>query len=210
MPLEYYVIGLVVVLFIWQSYRYRHFQWLWFSVVIWLVFGLFSSYLMPRVLGITHMPNLFIVQFYLFAGSIFFFLNHTHKLPVSQQDKTILTWHSPKSGVWLSTFAVSGLVMHAAFLLLLVLVWLKYPAGQTPMLFAQLFRLYALDPVYWFALQAWLMILMVLHRLILRQHLCMFSFGQIQVMFLLTLVLFFFYVINAYQLVIPLILYFLR
>ena len=41
----------------------------------------------------------------------------------------MLTWQNPEAGSWLTTFAVSGVAMHGAFLLLCVLVWLQYPSG---------------------------------------------------------------------------------
>ena len=124
LPLEYWAIGLMLGVFFWQTGRHQQFQWLWFTVVLWLVLGIFSARLLPNVLGITRMPNLFIVHFYMFMGSVFFFMNSSKRQPEKSDSARILTWQNPEAGSWLTTFAVSGAVMHAAFLSLCVLVWL--------------------------------------------------------------------------------------
>ena len=208
LSLESWVIGLMLSAFFWQTGRHQQFQWLWFAVVLWLVLGIFSARLLPNVLGITRIPNLFIVHFYMFMGSVFFFMNSSKRQPEKSDSARILTWQNPEAGSWLTTFAVSGAVMHAAFLLLCVLVWLQYPRGYTAMLPAQLLKLYALDPVYWFSIQLLMMLLFAGHRLMLRQPVYVFSLGQIQGGFLLALILFFFYITNVYQYIMPLIYYF--
>ena len=53
-----------------------------------------------------------------------------------------------------------------------------------------------------------MMLLFAVHRLMLRQPVYVFSLGQIQGGFLLALILFFFYITNVYQYIMPLIYYF--
>ena len=79
LPLEYWAIGLMLGVFFWQTGRHQQFQWLWFTVVLWLVLGIFSARLLPNVLGITRMPNLFIVHFLYGYGQCIFFHKQQQK-----------------------------------------------------------------------------------------------------------------------------------
>lgn len=202
MPLNNWAITAFIAIFCIQTMRKQQFQWLWFSVVVWLALGLFSAYILPNVMGITEMANLYLAHGYAFLGSIFFFLNAVERVPQPENGERKFTkWHSPKAGNWLTLFAVSGLVMHSAFIVLTILVWLQYPAGFTPILFARLWSLYMLNPLYWYAIQSLLMFLMVWHRTGTREPISVFSFGQIQMIFLICLILFTLDILNLYPLI---------
>ncbi|QMT30388.1 hypothetical protein [Alysiella filiformis] len=187
------IICLFVFIFFVQTLRQHQFNWLWFAVAIWLVLGLFSGSVLPRVLGITQPFNLYLAHFYVFMGSIFFFLNSTFRLPERKA-----TWHTPQVGAYLNLLAITGLCMHLAFGMLVALTWWTYPQGYAAMLPAKLFAMYALDPIFWYGTQFLLMLLFVLHRKMLGESARIFSLPQIQVGVLLCLLWQFLYVINAY------------
>lgn len=200
MPIEYWIIGLVICFFVLNTLRRQLFPWLLFSISAWCCVGIYSKYLMPSVLGITHVSNLFILQFYIFLGSAVFFLSNVMRLPdhINEKEYTTLTWQSPSAGGWLTTFAVSNLIMHCALITLISLVWLQYPTGHTVILAPKLFQLYALDPIYWFAIQLFIMGLLAIHRLMLHQPTYIFSLQQLYSIFLLTLILFITYIFDIY------------
>lgn len=211
MPLNHLAITAFIAIFCIQTMRRQQFQWLWFSVVVWLVFGLFSAHILPNVMGITEMPNLYLAHGYAFLGSIFFFLNAVERVPQPENsERKFMTWHSPSAGKWLTLFAVSGAVMHAAFLLLAGLVWLQYPDGYTPILPARLWSLYMLNPLYWYSIQLLMMGLLALHRVMTRESVGVFSFGQIQAIFLICLILFFLDILNIYRIIPLIILHFIN
>ena len=185
---------LFIVFFVIQTFRHHQFQWLWFAIALWLSMGLFSAYLMPRVLGITHLFNLYLVHLYVFLGSIFFFINSAHRLPERK-----LTWQASQTGSWLSLFATSGVAMHSAFLMLLILISWHYPSGSTAILSARLLTLYTLDPLYWYAIQAFVMVLFALHRWIQGDAPHVFSLSQLYTGFLLCLIWQFLYLLGVYQ-----------
>ena len=73
--------GAYFIVFAATAFRHARFQWLWFSIALWLVAGMFSGQLMPGVLGITHSANLYLVHLYICIGSVFFWLNDVSAYP---------------------------------------------------------------------------------------------------------------------------------
>lgn len=152
-------LGVMLCVFVWQVFRHGQLQWLWFSVALWLVLGWFSGSLMPRVLGITHLPNFFILHTYLFAGSVFFWLNNIQRLPEKNK-----YWHSRSGAVLLTLFCTSSLVIHLAFALFAVLITWVYPSGLSPYAAAFLWQLYFTEPLNILMMHAFLMIVFYLNR----------------------------------------------
>lgn len=186
-----WAISLFTLIFIVQTMRRHQFQWLWFAVAVWLSLGILSGRVLPHILGITTWTNLYLVHFYAFLGSVFFFINSVEKLPKPENKQNAAQmWHSPKAGVWLTLFALSGLVMHVAFLIWSVLVWWVYPEGYTSLLLIRLLFLYVSEPVYWYSLQLLIMLIFALHRLMVREALHVFSLPQLQMGLMLCLMLF--------------------
>lgn len=192
--LPFFILFLFVLLFAVQALRRHQFNWFWFAVAIWLALGLFSGSVLPNILGITEWFNAYLAHFYVFLGSIFFFLNGTFRLP-----ERVATWQAPQAGGYLTLLAVSGLCVHLAFGALLILTWWVYPQGYSAMLPAQLLAMYVFDPMFWYGAQALLMLLFALHRQIRRDGMDVFSLAQIQVGMLLALLWQTLYVMNAYR-----------
>lgn len=188
------VLMIFALLFVGNAFRQQKFNWLWFAVAVWLVLGLWSASILPSVLGITHLTNFYLLHGYIFTGSIFFFLNDLEKLP-----KRTATWQGARAGNYLSLLATAGLAMHVAFILLMLLVWWLYPAGQSAMLPARLMTLYVLQPVYWWSMQAFLMLLFALHRKMVGDAIHVFSLQQVQMGVFLALVWQFLYVVDAHR-----------
>lgn len=203
MPLNILAISIFTAIFCVQAIRKHQFHWLWFAVAVWLTVGGFSAYVLPNVMGITHQANLYLVHFYIFIGSIFFFVNDVKRLPTPDREGNprVMTWHSPEVGGWLTLLAVSGVVMHAAFALLAFLLWLKYPEGYTPMFSTRLLFLYVFNPLNWYGLQLVIMALLALHRVMMREPIHVFSLAQIQMTFLICLTWFFLSILNVYQII---------
>lgn len=185
---------LFITLFFIQTLHKQQFNWLWFAIALWLVLGLFSAQILPRILGITQMMNLYLAHFYVFCGSVFFFLNDTQRLPERQQ----ATWQAQTAGRLLTLLAVSGVSMHLALTLLFGIVWWHYPNGSTAIILPRLLTMYTLDPLFWYGTQMLLMILFALHRWCARDHSGIFSLQQIYAGVFLCLIWQYLYAINFY------------
>ena len=184
---------LFITIFFIQALRKQQFNWLWFAIALWLVLGLFSAQILPRVLGITQMMNLYVAHFYVACGSVFFFLNDVEKLPEKSS-----TWQSQTAGRLLTLVAVSGLSMHLALAILGGLMWWEYPNGNTPFVLSRLVMMYTLDPMFWYGSQILLMILFALHRWLMGEHSTIFSLQQIYTGVFLCLIWQFLYTMNFY------------
>lgn len=190
---NFWVVLLFTTIFFIQALRKQQFNWLWFAVAVWLVLGLFSAQVLPRILGITQPINLYWTHFYVACGSLFFFLNDAQKLP-----NHTATWQAQTAGSLLTTVAISGVAMNVAAAILVALAWWSYPSGYSVILLSRLLILYTLDPLFWYGLQILLMILFALHRWIARQPATIFSLQQIYTGVFLCLIWQFLYIINFY------------
>lgn len=167
---------------LWLIFRAGQFQWFWASIVLWLAVGFWGAKLLPGMWGITHVGPLFIPHFYLTAGSVFFFIDYWKKTP----DKGL--WEADSRYPLLSLFAVSNAVMTLAFATVALAVWYQYPQGLSVAAVPALLKIYALNPVYWFALQLVLMAVFYLHRtVVMKQPASLFSGRQLQGGYLMVL-----------------------
>lgn len=156
---QWWAVALMPGLFAAQAYRRGHFQWLWCAVLVWLGVGLISAMLLPKILGITHLANLYLPHFYLFIGSVFFFLNqvHTETLPSGRR-----YWTSRNGDVLLSLFAWANLVLHAAWAW-----WGLYcyaMGGVSAYVPVHWLAVYFASPLNWLLMLAVLMGVFYLHR----------------------------------------------
>lgn len=152
-------LGMMLCVFVWQTFRHGQLQWLWFSVALWLVLGWFSASIMPRILGITHLANLFLLHTYIFGGSLFFWLNNIHRQPENPR-----YWQSRDGAVFLTLLCATSLLIHLAFAIFATLVAWTYPAGLSVYAAAFLWQLYFTEPVNMLIMQAFLMLLFYIHR----------------------------------------------
>lgn len=181
-----WLIGVLVLAFAFHAIRHGALQWLWFSVAIWLALGLFSVQFLPRVLGIIHTANLYLAHFYVFVGSIFFWLNSVRKLPDEHRQTPL---YQGQTGAFLTLLALASLVMHLAFVLCVFLVWWWHPNALTPFLSPALLELYG-TPWLWWTFTAFIMDIFWLHRSWLnKQDAACFSATQLHIGFWLAFIL---------------------
>lgn len=174
------VLLLYALVFVVTAFRRGQFQWLWGAVLLWLGFGLISATVMPSVLGLTHLANLYPLPAYIALAGLAVFLGKA--------------WDgSPPNGrfalrgigSFLPLLAVSGLVVLTAFLLLASMIVLL---GQGE--FLPLFAIgVLLDPLYWLAIQATLMLTAAAARQFCGEEPTLFSVRQCLFLLLLALLL---------------------
>ena len=153
-------------------FRAQRFQWLWAAVLLWLGISALGARLLPGMWGFTHTGPLFIPHFYLTIASIFFFIDDSSKT----EDKKF--W-SAGEYAGLTLFAVSNVVMTLAFVFLACAVYFILPLAGSVFAWAALLKIYALKPIYWFALQGVLMLVFYLHRVVVcKQPASLFSMRQ--------------------------------
>ncbi|WP_225747938.1 hypothetical protein [Eikenella sp. Marseille-P7795] len=180
--LTLWVLSLYITLFLTAAFQRQQFSWLWGSVLLWLGFGLISARIMPGVLGITHIANVYPVYGYIVLASLFLFANGW------RYDARQMGWKLEGGGTFLAYFAVAGAVQHITLLFLLLIVIWQYPQGMSAPMLTGLLSLYFLQPVLWIAGQMLLMLLMWLHRRYLsREEVRFFSPLQLQGVLLLSL-----------------------
>lgn len=173
------IIVLYIAAFIHIAFRSGQFNWLWGSVILWLGFGILGAKVLPGIWGITHSASLLHPYFYISLASIFFFINHWQyqSLPklliVNRRSKNAYCTRSNKS-VFVSdpqvsslcTFwAVSSLILHLAFLLILLLSLWHYPEGNSSFALLSILQMYFLHPIFWIGAHSLLMLLMWLTRI---------------------------------------------
>ncbi|MBS4945405.1 MAG: hypothetical protein KHZ64_09590 [Neisseria mucosa] len=153
-------------------FRAQRFQWLWAAVLLWLGISALGARLLPGMWGFTHTGPLFIPHFYLTAASVFFFIDDCGK---TEDGK----FWSAGEYAGLTLFAVSNVVMTLAFVFLACAVYFILPLAGSVFAWAALLKIYALKPIYWFALQGVLMLVFYLHRVVVcKQPASLFSMRQ--------------------------------
>lgn len=153
-------------------FRAQRFQWFWAAVLLWLGISALGARLLPGMWGFTHTGPLFIPHFYLTAASVFFFIDDCSKT----EDRKF--W-SAGEYAGLTLFAVSNVVMTLAFVFLAVAVYFILPLAGSVFAWTALLKIYALKPIYWFALQGVLMLVFYLHRVVVcKQSASLFSMRQ--------------------------------
>ena len=153
-------------------FRAQRFQWFRAAVLLWLGISALGARLLPGMWGFTHTGPLFIPHFYLTAASVFFFIDDCSKT----EDRKF--W-SAGEYAGLTLFAVSNVVMTLAFVFLACAVYFILPLAGSVFAWAALLKIYALKPIYWFALQGVLMLVFYLHRVVVcKQPASLFSMRQ--------------------------------
>ncbi len=153
-------------------FRAQRFQWFWAAVLLWLGISALGARLLSGMWGFTHTGPLFIPHFYLTAASVFFFIDDCSKT----EDRKF--W-SAGEYAGLTLFAVSNVVMTLAFVFLACAVYFILPLAGSVFAWAALLKIYALKPIYWFALQGVLMLVFYLHRVVVcKQSASLFSMRQ--------------------------------
>ena len=153
-------------------FRAQRFQWFWAAVLLWLGISALGARLLPGMWGFTHTGPLFIPHFYLTAASVFFFIDDCGK---TEDGK----FWSAGEYAGLTLFAVSNVVMTLAVVFLAVAVYFILPLAGSVFAWTALLKIYALKPIYWFALQGVLMLVFYLHRVVVcKQSASLFSMRQ--------------------------------
>ena len=152
------------LVFLLLIFRGGMFQWFWGSVILWLGVSYLGSLLLPGIWGFTHVGPLFIPHFYLTLASLFFFVDFWKKAPEEP------FWQADSRHVLLSLFAVSNIVMTAAFLVILGVIAYRYPTGISVLAIPALLKFYALKPIYWFLLQLTMIGVFYVHRVVIMKQ----------------------------------------
>lgn len=176
-----WVLAAYIGLFISQSLFQRQWRWLLTAIVLWWATALWSSRLLPGIFGTGKIANLYVPYIYITAASVWPLLTAWRR-NAGGKDFSLHTG-SP----YLSLLAVSGLLQHLAFALLVLLTAYYYPGGISLYVWPNLLQQYLLQPMVWIASQWLLMGLFYLHRRVSGQASERFSLLQLQGGFLLML-----------------------
>ena len=177
-----WVLALYISLFVWQSLRQRQWLWLWLAVLLWLGSAVFSMRLLPGVLGVAHIGNVYAPHAYVVPASVCLWLLAWRRHPKGG-------WQMRQGGDYLALLAVSGVVQHLSFIVLLLLVYSSYPQGLTLYVWPALWYQYWLQPVFWLGSQWLLMALFYAHRRLDNEAPNRFSWPQLQAGFLISLLI---------------------
>ncbi|MBQ9601336.1 MAG: hypothetical protein IJR46_04915 [Neisseriaceae bacterium] len=161
-------------LFVFFSLKSRQHQWLMGSLVVALIIGVASSWVLPNILGFTHLPNAFLLHTYLFLASPLFYFTQMRRLPEKKQ------WQNQQQHVFLTLFANSLLSIHLSFILFAALIYHAYPQGFSVWAGTFLLQLYVSEPLILYALQAYLMLLFYSHRRLCEQRADLTSVPQLE------------------------------
>ena len=71
-----------LICFLLATLEHKKYNWLGFSLTIWLLGAYYSAQILPGIFGITHWFNAYLLHGYIFMGSIFFWINHVFRLPI--------------------------------------------------------------------------------------------------------------------------------
>lgn len=184
-----------ISVFLMVVYQNRQFKWLVTAIGLWVVLRMVGGILVWHEalwafwsrLSLVYMP-----YFYIVLSSLVVFMCCWRRLPDSS------FWHIQGGKPFLGLFAVSGMLMLVAYVVLLVLVGWQFPEGLTPYVLPALLQMYVFDPVYWVCMQAVVMSVFYLHRVMLgKQSANYFSGKQLQAGFLLALLLQVAYVMSS-------------
>ncbi|MDF7675741.1 hypothetical protein PT286_03200 [Neisseriaceae bacterium ESL0693] len=141
------IILIYVALFVWQCIRHQAWRWLWVSALVWWATGLFTQWLMPDMTGTGHTINLYLVHFYILAGSLIYIGSNRLR-----SDRNAYLYYLARSG-WLQYLALGVWLIFS--LLSLHQPWLL-PIGSS------LLQMILVQPLFWLGSQWILMGLLYL------------------------------------------------
>ena len=185
-----------LICFLLATLEHKKYNWLGFSLTIWLLGAYYSAQILPGIFGITHWFNAYLLHGYIFMGSIFFWINHVFRLP-KRATNSHIHWRSD-AGIWLTLLALASLVMHIALILLLMVVGFEYPNGISIYILPAFMQLYFLQPATWWVMTAFLMFIFLLHRRIQGELPDIFSLQQIYAGVFLALLMQFTYIFFSF------------
>ena len=166
-------------------------QWLWASVVLGLATMWFLADLLPGFVyhntGLVLHASIFCIT----LGSLFFFVNDWH-----YHSATKVFYAEPGCSPYLVYLAITGMLFHLVWLILLGWSSYQYPNGLSSFSLMALLQLYFLQPVYWIVMQ-WSVMLMLAWAARWRQMpVTVVSMTQIQLCFLIFLLSLSVYVVS--------------
>lgn len=175
-----WALAIFALVFVVKAFGRHQFQWLWGTVLLWLGFGFISATIMPNVLGLTHLANVYPLPAYAALSGLAVFLGHAWDGSPAH-DRFALRG----IGIFLPLLAVSGLLVLLAFVLLCAIFVLLGHGEMLPLFAIGVL----LDPLHWLTVQAVLMATMYVARVVCRQEPIVFSVSQCLFLLLMTLVL---------------------
>lgn len=189
MSLTWLFIGAYIGIFGWCAYRSGQFKALYAGLGAWLLYALVGAYLLPGIGGMA--ASLYQPYLYLSVACVVL-CGQNWQWHGEQQAFTVSDSVPPLLHYW----AAAALTQHAAYLILLVLSWLYYPHGTSAFALLSLIQLYWLQPIWWIAVQAVLMLLLFLNRTHHTAPSLLIRAQDLQALFLSALVMMALYVVH--------------
>lgn len=169
-------------LFAWHAYKSEQKQWLMGAIVL----GLGSAWLMSNLLPgfvYNHFSALiYLLPLWVSLSSLFFFVGKWR-----YHSATKVFYAEPPCSPYLVYLAVSGMMMHLAWLIPLLWSSYQYPNGLSFYSSMSLGQLYLLQPLYWIVAQWCLMLILHLAQAWHRSPVVLISVTQLQFSFLFSL-----------------------
>lgn len=154
-------------------------QWLLASALL----GMVSSWWLSGVLsGFVYQHGsllLYLTPMWVSLGSLFFFVNTWRYHRATQ-----VFYAEPPCSPYLVYLAVSGMMLHLAWLVPLLWAQHQYPEGMSYYVLQGLLQMYFLQPLYWVLLQWCLMLLFFVAQRWRKTPVVVVSMGQLQFAFL--------------------------
>ena len=173
------VLAAYIGLFVSQTLLRRQWLWLGGAVLLWWLGALYSGRLLPGIFGTHKIANLYVPYLYITLASVWP-LSTGWRRGADGKGRCLKT-----GSAYLSLLAVSGMVQHLAFGVLVWLAAYEYPGGASLLVLPNLLQQYLLQPAVWICSQWLLMGLFYLHRRLARQEAERLSLLQLQTGFLL-------------------------
>lgn len=148
------VVCVYVGLFVYFAVRSGLRQWLTGALVLAAGGSWLLSNLLPGFVYYHGSAFLNLAVLYITLSSLFFFVNHWH-----YHSATGVFYAEPDTPPYLVYLAVSGMMMHLAWLIPLLWSSYQYPEGLSSFSLLGLLQLYFLQPIYWIGAQ-WSLIAM--------------------------------------------------
>ena len=173
------VVCVYVGLFVYFTVRSGLRQWLTGALVLAAGGSWLLSNLLPGFVYYHGSAFLNLAVLYITLSSLFFFVNHWH-----YHAATGVFYAEPDTPPYLVYLAVSGMMMHLAWLIPLLWSTYQYPQGLSSYSLLGLLQLYFLQPIYWICAQWSLMVMFFVVERWRKSPLTIISMAQLQFAFL--------------------------
>ena len=177
--LSSFVVCVYVGLFAYFVVRSELKHWLTGALVLAAGGSWLLSSLLPGFVYVHGSAFLNLAVLYITLSSLFFFVNHWH-----YHSATGVFYAEPGTPPYLVYLAVSGMMMHLAWLIPLMWSTYQYPEGLSTYALLGLLQWYVLQPMYWILAQWSLMAMFFVVQRWRKSPLTIVTMAQLQIAFL--------------------------